>query len=94
MVFKSDQEYTAECIDLNLMVYGKTPYEALDSLRGAMGGYLAVAFSGDPAGLVPRPSPFIHRAKYHFYALLAALGTKRSFLLSDWSPGPSLCKAH
>jgi hypothetical protein len=95
MVFKNDQnEYTAECVDLNLLVYGKTPHSALDSLRGAMVGYLAVAFAGDPTGLVPRPSPFSHRAKYHFYALRAALsaGAKRNFLVSDWSP--NLCKAH
>jgi len=86
-------EYTAECIDLDLIVRGKNPHEALRSLRDAIMGYLNVALSGDPAGLVPRPSPFSHRARYHVFALRAALGiggagAKRSFLISDWSPGP------
>jgi hypothetical protein len=97
VVFQNDQnEYTAECIDLDLLVYGKNPSEALHSLRSAIVGYLDLAFAGDRAGLVPRPSSFSHRARYHSYALRAAFsigmaGTKRNFLLSDWSPGHSLC---
>lgn len=92
IVFQHDRnEYTAECIDLDLIVYGKTTHEALHSLTNAIVGYLAVAFKGDYTGLVPRPSPFSHRARYHFFALRAALsigmsGAKRNFLLSDWSP--------
>ena len=97
VVFQNKQnEYSAECIDLDLLVYGKTPHEALQSLREAIRGYITVAFNGDPAGLVPRPSPFSHRARYHYYALRAAFsigvaGAKRNFLLSDWSPGSSFC---
>lgn len=97
VVFQNTQtEYTAECIDLDLMVRGKNPYEALRSLRHAIIGYLGVAFAGDPAGLVPRPSPFSHRARYHIFALRAALsiggvGAKRTFLLCDWAPGPLIC---
>jgi hypothetical protein len=97
VVFKNkENEYSAECVDLDLLVYGKTSYEALHSLRGAIVGYIAVAFDGDVTGLVPRPSPFSHRARYHLYALRAAFsigmaGAKRNFLLSDWSPGPSFC---
>ena len=89
-------EYTAECIDLDLLVCGKTPYDALHSLRDAIGGYLAVAFNGDVAGLVPRPAPISHRVRYHLYALRAALsaGATRNFLLSDWSPGPTFCNNH
>ena len=100
IVFKNNQnEFTAECIDLDLMVYGKNPHEAFDSLRDAMVGYLGLAFQGDHSGLVPRPSPLSHRARYHLFALRAALnirvvGAKRNFLLSDWSPGLSTCKAN
>jgi hypothetical protein len=100
IVFKNKQnEYSAECIDLDLLVYGKTLHEALHSLRDAIMGYMAVALNGDSAGLVPRPAPFSHRARYHFYALRAAFGigmagARRTFLLNDWSPGPSFCKAH
>lgn len=96
VVFKNGREYTAECIDLDILVYGKTPHEALQSLRDAVAGYLAIALSGDHAGLVPRPAPFSHRARYHLYALRAAfdiglIGAKRNFLLSDCSP--NLCGA-
>jgi hypothetical protein len=100
IVFKNKQdEYSAECIDLDLLVYGKTLHDALHSLRDAITGYLEVAFNGDPAGLVPRPAPFWHRARYRFYALRAGFsvgmtGAKRTFLLSDWPPGPSFCTVH
>lgn len=97
IVFENKQnDYTAECIDLDLMVRGKNPHETLRSLRHAIVGYLNVALAGDPVGLVPRPSPFSRRARYHFFALRAALsirdaGAKRDFLLSDWSPGSLTC---
>ena len=94
IVFKSQSNaYTAECIDLDILVYGKTQHEALHSLREAIFGYLQVAFSGDPSGLVPRRAPLSHRLRYHLFALRAALtaGATRSFLLSDCSPGPTLC---
>ena len=86
-------EYTAECIDLNLIARGETPRAAFESLQTAMVGYLTVAFQGNSDGLVPRPSPLDHRIRYHAYALAAAVlsGGHRSFLLSDWSPGPQFC---
>ncbi len=86
-------EYTAECIDLDMLTKAATPHDALRSLKQAMQGYLLVALNGDLKGLVPRPSPPGHRARYHFFALRAALGltAKRNFLVSDWSPGPSPC---
>lgn len=85
--------YTAECIDLDILVYGKTQHDALHSLREAIMGYLQVAFNGDSSGLVPRMAPLSHRLRYHLYALRAALtaGAKRNFLLSDCSPGPTIC---
>lgn len=88
--------YTAECIDLDILVYGKTPHDALSTLRGAIASYLEVALTGDSSGLIPRMAPRSHRARYHLYALRAALsaGAKRNFLLSDWSPGPTLCDNH
>jgi hypothetical protein len=89
-------EYTAECIDLDMMARGGTPEEAFCSLKGAIHGYLHVAYQGDPKGLVPRPSPLSHRAKYHWFALQAAFGlgfsgASRKFLLCDWAPGPLYC---
>lgn len=96
VVFKNNHgEYSAECIDLDLLVYGRTTHDALHSLKDAMMGYLAVAWAGDASGLVPRKAPLSHRVRYHFYALRAALtnGTRRNFLLNDWSPSPSPCKA-
>ena len=94
VVFQSKPgEYTAECIDLDMLAKATTPHDALRGLKQAMQGYLYVALNGDLAGLVPRPSPLRHRARYHFFALRAALGVtlKRNFLVSDWSPGPSPC---
>lgn len=86
-------EYTAECIDLDLMARGRTPHDALRSLKEAVVGYLNVAFTGDPSGLVPRPSPLSHRLRYHWYALCAALsiGARGKFLLSDWTAGALFC---
>ena len=92
MVFQERSgEYTAECIDLDIIARGKTPNEGFKSLIDAVSGYIAVAAKGDCSGLIPRPSPLSHRACYHLFALRAALnfGVKRNFLLSDWSPGKS-----
>jgi hypothetical protein len=94
VVFPNDANaYTAECIDLDILVYGKTPHEALRSLQGAIVSYLEVAQRGDCTGLIPRMAPRSHRARYHLYAMRAALsaGARRNFLLSDWSPGQILC---
>ena len=88
------KEYSAECIDLDILAYGKTQYDAWRSLKSAIVGYLDVALGDDIAGLVPRPAPFSHRMRYHYYALRAGFtaGTRRNFLLNDWSLGPTLCK--
>lgn len=86
-------EYTAECIDLDIMVRRATPPEALRELKQAVSGYLAVVNKGDHAGLVPRPSPFTRRLRYHLYALRAAfsIGIRRKFLVTDWAPDLSSC---
>jgi hypothetical protein len=95
MVFQERPgEYTAECIDLDIMARGKNPGEAFDRLVEAVTGYLAVATKGDCDGLVPRPAPVSHRARYHLFALRAAfdfglVSRKRNFLLSDWCPSKS-----
>lgn len=92
MVFRRRKnEYTAECIDLDITARGDSPHAALQALKAAVTGYLKVVFNGDTAGLVPRPSPLSHRVRYHLFALRAALGVghlRRNFLVSDWSPGP------
>lgn len=91
MVFQERSgEYTAECVDLDIMARGNTPHEAFESLIDAVSGYLSVAAKGDLTGLIPRPAPLSHRVRYRFYALRAALnrsGAKRNFLVIDWSPG-------
>ena len=85
-------EYTAECIDLDIIVRGSTPRQAFQSLQEAVIGYLQVVQKGDHTGLIPRPSPWPHRAKYHLFALRAAIGVGvRNFLLIDFSPDPSVC---
>jgi predicted RNase H-like HicB family nuclease len=81
-------EYTAECIDLDLMVRRESPQQAMVELKQAIRGYLAVSVKGDYRGLIPRPSPLKHRIRYHFYALRAAvtIGIRRNFLVSDLAP--------
>lgn len=78
-------EFTAECIDLDIMVRSSTPQKAFHELREAVKGYLAVVLDGDTEGLLPRPSPYLHRVRYHFLVLRAALtiGIRRTFLVSD-----------
>ena len=80
-------EYTAECIDLDIMVRANTPQEAFHQIRAAIKGYLAVVSEGETEGLLPRPSPLGHRFRYHCLVLRAALtfGIRRSFLVSDLS---------
>ncbi len=86
-------EYTAECIDLDIMVRGQTAHGAFRELKQAVGGYLAVVSKGDSDGLVPRPSPLRNRLRYHLYALRAAVsfGIRHNFLVSDWAPDLSSC---
>jgi hypothetical protein len=77
-------EYIAECIDLDIIVRGGDAKKAFESLQSAISGYMQVAVNGDSIGLLPRLSPWTHRAKYHLFALRAALSPgMRSFLLTD-----------
>ena len=88
--------YVAECIDLNLLVRRKTAKDAASALEDAIFGYLEAVVedrhsfeelesSGCVKGLLPRPSPFARRAKYHLYCFLAAIqGSQRSFQLKDY----------
>ena len=63
----------AECIDLDISAQGSTSEEAIGALQEAVFDYLRVAFSGDSMGLVLRPSPWTHRARYHLHRLRANL---------------------
>lgn len=65
MVYKHGYAYIAECLDLDIVVREKTENRASKSLRQAVRGYLKVAYSGDPAGLVPRPAPWTHYLRYY-----------------------------
>lgn len=86
------REYTAECIDLDITVRSSTPYAALKSLKDAIDGYLNVVTKGDSAGLIPRPSPWEHRVRYHMFALRAALSIGvRNFFLTDLPSDRSFC---
>jgi len=82
-------DFVAECIDLDIIVIGSTQRAAQESLHEAVRGYLRVAAQGDTKGLIPRPSPWNHRLKYHLFALRAALSNgTRTFLVSDFAADP------
>ena len=66
--YRSGTIYVAECIDLNLIAEGRTLEQAIACLQEAVAGYLTVAFEGDINGLVPRPSPLVHRLRYHCHS--------------------------
>jgi hypothetical protein len=87
-------EYTAECIDLDIMVRAGTPQKAFHELRAAIKGYLTVVLEGETEGLLPRLSPLRHRFRYHRLALRAALtfGIRHHFLVSDLSAA-DLCSS-
>ena len=78
-------EFTAECVDLDIMVRSSSPQKAFEELREAVKGYVLVVLAGDNEGLLPRPSPLSHRIHYHLLVLRAALtiGIRRTFLVSD-----------
>ena len=74
MVYKDQVHgFIAECVDLDLIVRGKTADGAKMKLDEALTGYLHVAYEGDVTGLVPRPSPLMHRLRYQFFSWLAKL---------------------
>lgn len=65
--------HLAECIDLDIVARGQTNEEAKRKLCDAVTGHVRVALQGDFKGLLPRPSPFSHRLRYHWYGIRAAL---------------------
>jgi hypothetical protein len=64
-----DGMHYAECIDLDLIAEAKTEVEAIGKLQEAMFGYVETVMEGAPQGLIPRPSPLLHRLRYHFHRL-------------------------
>jgi predicted RNase H-like HicB family nuclease len=78
MVFPHNGKYIAECIDLDVAVSRQTPEEAQAELRDAMKGYLETVLAGDPAGLLPRKSPFSHRLRFRLMSLQAALFSRKN----------------
>ena len=88
-----DGTYRAECIDLDIVAKAASESEAETKLKDAVKGYLTVAFAGDPSGLLPRPSPWLHRARYHLLSALASVlsTAKRSFRIMEIS---SECVSH
>lgn len=86
-------EYTAECVDLDIMVRKESRQQAMQELKQAIRGYLIVVSKGDSAGLIPRPSPLKNRIRYHLYALRAAatVGIRRTFLVFDLTQDLSFC---
>ena len=73
-VYRKNDKYYAECIDLNLISSGSSVDEAIGKLQDAMFGYVSVAMEGNTAGLIPRRSPFSHRLRYHFQRLFSKSG--------------------
>jgi hypothetical protein len=86
-------EWVGECIDLDIAVQAKTSEETRQKLEDAIFGYLDLAFSSDDfKNLIPRPSPWSHRAFYRFLCLRGALTKSRdSFRISDCSSSQLLC---
>lgn len=83
----SEGVYFAECIDLDIAIRAKNPQEAYQKLQDAMLGYLKVVIEGGPTdGLITRPAPLSHRLRYHWFCLKAAVGSRRTFSLFDWTP--------
>ncbi len=77
---RRDKKVYAECIDLDIAVVRDSMQEAVEALNDAVVGYLKTAASqGWYEELIPRPSPFRNRLKYHINTLLFHLeGTFRS----------------
>jgi hypothetical protein len=83
---QAPETWIAECIDLDLMADGRAATIAMEGLHDAMASSLKTAGEGDKTGLVPRPSPFTHRLRYHWFCLRAAFSTGRhNFRLLDCS---------
>lgn len=97
LAYRHANSYIAECIDLNLLVKRGSIDEAASSLEDAIRGYLSVVLDnprdmetfariGRVEGLIPRPSPFTHRLRYHICCLKAAFvcGNQRNFQLNEY----------
>ena len=86
--YQSSEMWIAECIDLDLIASGKTPEQAIGGLHNAITGYVRTVLDGNSLdGLIPRPSPFSHRLRYHGMCLRAAFAHNRhNFRLLDCSP--------
>lgn len=69
MVFPRGNGYIAECIDLNLASFRLTPEQARAHLEESVCSYLELAWEGDPSGLIPRPSPALHKLRYRLLQL-------------------------
>lgn len=86
-VYRAGTVYVAECIDLDILAEVKTAEMAIAKLRDAVLGYLRVVLDGGSLeDLLPRPSPWLSRLRYHRYLLAAALTSRRrQFRVFDWS---------
>ena len=74
-VYKKDNGFIAECVDLDLLSQGTTKEQAISKLQEAMSGFLQTAFDGESTrGLVLRPSPLSHRLRYYFHSLAQGFG--------------------
>jgi len=78
--------FLAECIDLDIISEGDTAEKAISKLQEAVNGYLSVAFSGTPQGLVLRKSPRSHRMRYHMHNLAARMRARLSGKHRHFSP--------
>ena len=84
MAYRRGEEFRAECVDLDLLVSGRTMDEAQKHLIDAIHGYMTVVFSSsDTAGLMPRPSPLARRILYRFRCFEAAISKKRNYILFE-----------
>lgn len=66
IIEKSDDLYTAICLELDIATEGDTLKEAKNNLKEAVEGYLeSVAKDNDEVGFIPRPVPDKIIEEYH-----------------------------
>jgi hypothetical protein len=89
---RSTYDWIAECIDLDMVVRARTPEVAANRLQDAMISHITVTVTGgDMAGLLPRPSPWSHRIRYHLCRLLSRFKVTNRYRLFDCQSHPCPC---
>ena len=78
--------YYAECVDLDILVWRETLQEAIEDLNEAIEGHVSTAAAhGWLPAMLKRPSPWTHRARYHWEIAQRAIwsGLNRTVAIFD-----------